>query len=98
MTDPGTTAISKAGFCWSATNETPTVDDSTNDMMAQLADGNTTLSSSLPDLTPGTTYYIRAYATNRFGTSYSEVFTFKTAAKDAGNGNTDINGLPVIKW
>ncbi len=98
VTDAGTTAISKAGFCWSTTSQTPTVDDSTNDLTALLVDGNTTFSSSLADLTPNTTYYIRAYATNEQGTSYSEVFTFKTPYKNADNGNTGINPLPTTKW
>jgi len=94
----GTSAISKAGFCWSATNETPMVDDSSNDLTGQLTSENMTLNSTLSDLTPNTTYYIRAYATNEHGTSYSEVFTFKTDYKDAGNGNNGINVLPTTKW
>ena len=94
----GTSAISKAGFCWSTTNETPTVDDSLNDLTSQLTNENATLSSILSDLLPNTTYYIRAYATNEQGTSYSEVFTFKTNYKDAGNGNTGLNTLPTTKW
>ena len=81
--DAGTSAISKAGFCWSATNETPTVDDSSNDLVSQLVNGNTIFSSALSDLSPSTTYYIRAYATNEQGASYSEVFTFTTAAAKA---------------
>ena len=98
VTDAGTTAISKAGFCWSATNEVPTVADSSNDVTNQLTNENTVLSSTLSDLTPNTTFYIRAYATNEQGTSYSEVFTFKTNYKDAGNGNTGLNTLPTTKW
>ena len=92
VTDAGTSEITKSGFCWSTTNSTPTTGDTKKELEGPA------LETTLENLTPNTTYYIRAYATNRFGTSYSEVFTFKTAAKDAGNGNTDINGLPVIKW
>ena len=98
VTDAGTTAISKAGFCWSATKEVPTVDDSVNDLTSQLTSENATLSAALTDLTPSTTYYIRAYATNEQGTSYSEVFTFKTGYKNADNGNTGVNPLPTTKW
>lgn len=92
ITDAGTASVTKSGFCWSTTNSTPTTGDTKKELEGPA------LETTLENLTPNTTYYIRAYATNRFGTSYSEVFTFKTAAKDAGNGNTDINGLPVIKW
>ena len=98
VVSPGTSAISKAGFCWSATKENPTVDDSINDLTGQLTNQNATLSAALSDLTPNTTYYIRAYAINEHGTSYSEVFTFKTNYKDAGNGNTGVNTLPTTKW
>ena len=92
VTDAGTSEITKAGFCWSTTNETPTTDDTKKELEGP------TLETTLENLTPNTTYYIRAYATNGFGTSYSGMFTFKTAAKDVDNGNTDINGLPIIKW
>ena len=78
----GTSAISKAGFCWSVTNELPTVDDSSNDVTSQLTNENAVLSSTLANLSPNTTYYIRAYATNEQGTSYSEVFAFKTAGAE----------------
>ena len=92
VTDGGTSEVTQSGFCWSTTNQIPTIGDTKKELEGPA------LETTLENLTPNTTYYIRAYATNRFGTSYSEVFTFKTAAKDAGNGNTDINGLPVIKW
>lgn len=92
ITDEGTSEVNKSGFCWSTTSEVPTVDDTKKELEGPV------LETTLADLAPNTIYYIRAYATNRFGTSYSEVLTFKTPYKDAGNGNTDINGLPIIKW
>ena len=58
----------------------------------------TTLETTLSNLSPGTTYYIRAFATNEVGTTYSKVLTFKTAYGDAGNGNTDIDDLPTNNW
>lgn len=92
ITDEGTSEVNKSGFCWSTANEVPTLDDTKRELEGSV------LETTLADLAPNTIYYIRAYATNRFGTSYSEVLTFKTPYKDAGNGNTDINGLPIIKW
>lgn len=98
VTDSGTSAVTKAGFCWSTENKEPTVDDTTKDLTELLTDENKKLSVTLTELNPGTTYYIRAYATNSFGTTYSEVFTFNTPYKDAGNGDTGINSLPTTEW
>ena len=73
ITDAGTSSVTKSGFCWSTTNEIPTTGDNTKEITGPA------MSMTLDELEPGTTYYIRAYATNSFGTSYSEVFTFTTA-------------------
>ena len=81
--DAGTSAITKAGFCWSDTNKLPTVDDNSNDLTQQLANGNMKISASLSDLKPSTTYYIRPYAINAEGISYGEVFEFTTAEPKA---------------
>lgn len=57
------------GHCWS-TKENPTVSDE----KSNLGDTETvgTFSSQATNIIPGTKYYIRAYATNSEGTSYSE--------------------------
>lgn len=61
------------GVCWS-TNETPTI---TNNKTEDGADaGNFT--SNIIGLELGTTYYIRAYATNSEGTSYGNEISFTT--------------------
>lgn len=98
VTDGGTSAITKAGFCWSADKKEPTIYDSTKELASQLTGENKTLSATLADLKPGTTYYIRAYATNGEGTSYSETFTFKTGYKDTEGGSTGIENLPTTEW
>lgn len=92
ITDAGTADITASGFCWSITSQTPTTADSKKELTGM------TLEATLSDLLPGTTYYIRAFATNEFGTSYSTVSIFKTAYKDAGNGNTNIDDLPTNNW
>jgi hypothetical protein len=71
VTDAGTSAVTRSGFCWSTTNQTPTLDDSTMELEGPA------LAMTLDNLEPSTTYYIRAYAGNEVGTTYSEVFTFK---------------------
>jgi hypothetical protein len=57
--------------CWS-TSANPTVADThTND-----STGTGAFTGHLTGLEPGTTYYVRAYATNSVGTTYGEVVTF----------------------
>jgi uncharacterized protein (TIGR02145 family) len=74
VTSDGGGLISARGVCWS-TDPTPTVD-----LVTKTLDGSGTgiFSSSITGLTPGTTYYIRAYATNSAGTSYGNVVTLTT--------------------
>jgi hypothetical protein len=47
-----------------------------------LSDGNGdgSFTSTLTGLLPGTTYYVRAYATNSVGTNYGDDVTFTTEA------------------
>ena len=74
----GSAAVTALGFCWSSSNTQPTINDNKNDM------GGTTVAKSfnatLTGLTAKTTYYIRAYATNEVGTSYSSPLTVETLA------------------
>jgi sugar lactone lactonase YvrE len=74
VTDNGAGTLSAVGFCWSATNPTPTI----NDLKNSRAVDTTNFALSLTGLTPNTTYYVRAYVTNEAGTGYSNVLTFKT--------------------
>jgi hypothetical protein len=76
VTADGGAAVTVKGVCWSSTNTTPTTSDSkTSD-----GTGTGTFSSTITGLTPGTTYNLRAYATNSVGTGYSSASTFKTLA------------------
>jgi uncharacterized protein (TIGR02145 family) len=72
--DGGAPVIAR-GVCWS-TFENPTIALST-----KTTDGAGTgeFASPLTGLTPNTTYYIRAYATNGVGTSYGNELSFKTS-------------------
>jgi uncharacterized protein (TIGR02145 family) len=73
ITDDGGGTISTKGVCWSL-NPNPT----TSDFI--ISEGNTSLSytSTLLDLSPNTTYYIKAFATNEAGTSYGGEKEFQT--------------------
>ena len=80
VTDGGGLDITARGICWS-TSHNPTLNNS------HTSDGTGTGSfgSSLITLSPGTTYYVRAYATTAQATSYGEEVTFTT-----------MNGIPVV--
>ncbi len=65
--------ISQRGVCWS-TSANPDINDSIT--IDGSGDGNFT--SIITHLTPNTTYYVRAYATNILGTAYGNQQQFTT--------------------
>jgi len=66
-------AVTARGVCWN-TGGSPTIADSkTTD-----GSGMGSFTSSLTSLTGGTTYYVRAYATNSLGTAYGNEVSFTT--------------------
>ena len=72
VTDDGGSPITERGVCWS-TNY-PTLNDSHT--LDSSGIGNFT--SMLTELTAGTTYTVRAYATNSIGTAYGDAMVFTT--------------------
>ncbi len=74
ITTNGGAVITASGICWSKTNNTPTLADSTK--------AGTTASGSfiyvMNILDENTTYYVRAFATNSAGTGFGDVVTFTT--------------------
>ena len=74
ITGNGGAVIAASGICWSKTNNTPTLADSTT--AGTIASGSFT--SMMDNLEENTTYYVRAYATNSAGTGYGNVVTFTT--------------------
>jgi uncharacterized protein (TIGR02145 family) len=73
VTSDGNAEVTSRGVCWNKL-ENPTVANS------KTSDGNGTgsFTSSLTQLTPGTNYYVRAYATNSEGTSYGSQVSFSS--------------------
>ena len=68
--------VSERGICWS-TQPDPTI----NDNRIPCGSGLGVFSADITDLTPNTTYYVRAYAINGVGTAYGlqkSVVTFAT--------------------
>ena len=75
ITSDGGAAVTARGVCW-GTAADPTIDDSkTTD-----GDGTGAFTSSITDLAAGTTYYVRAYATNAAGTGYGSSVSFLASA------------------
>ncbi|MEQ7799549.1 hypothetical protein ABDJ41_07015 [Pedobacter sp. ASV1-7] len=77
ITSNGVSLITKKGICWS-TSPNPDVSLSTKTEIKVTGSGTGTFHSYLTSLTPGTTYYVRAYAINSFGTAYGDEMVFTT--------------------
>ena len=73
ITSDGGANITDRGICWD-TNENP--DISNNHTIDGTGLGN--FISTLTNLSSITTYYVRAFATNRIGTSYGQQVSFTT--------------------
>ena len=83
----GGEGISFSGLCFSKTNTTPTINDDTT----KLAISSGSFVAVMKNLSPSETYYVRAYATNRNGTGYGNVVSFKT-----GNAAPVANTVGII--
>jgi uncharacterized protein (TIGR02145 family) len=83
ITDQGGAPVTERGVCWN-TSGNPTISDS----KTTNGPGTGSFTSSLSGLTAGTRYFVRAYATNSYGTSYGSQLSFNT------NGPTisDVDG------
>jgi hypothetical protein len=77
VTHEGAAPVTARGVCWS-TSPNPTIADNftVNDY------GPGPFNSTMTQLTPNTTYYVRAYATNSYTTAYGEQFQFTTNSKN----------------
>jgi hypothetical protein len=75
VTSDGGAAVTARGVCWSTSPNPTTADNHTTD-----GTGTGVFTSSITGLTPGITYYVRAYATNAIGTAYGNQVTFTTPA------------------
>lgn len=69
----GGNAVTEQGFCWS-TSHNPSI---TGTHVVAEGDAND-FSAALTNLSPNTTYYVRAYATNGTGTAYGDEVQFTT--------------------
>jgi hypothetical protein len=75
VTSDGGATVTARGVCWSTSPNPTTADNHTTN-----GSGTGIFVSFLTGLTPNTSYYIRAYATNSVGTAYGNELTFTTLA------------------
>jgi uncharacterized protein (TIGR02145 family) len=75
ITSDGGLAVTARGICWNTSQDPAIADNKTED-----GEGTGVFTSSLTGLSQGTTYFVRAYATNSSGTSYGATISFKTLA------------------
>lgn len=92
ITNDGGSPITARGVCWgTAANPTTALTTKTTD-----ATGTGTFTSAITGLTPGTTYYVRAYATNSIGTSYGDQITIASTAVLATITTTAASSITAI--
>lgn len=69
----GGVPVTSNGFCWS-THDNPSVEDN----IRVCGSGTGNFESEVTGLNAGTTYFVRAYATNSMGTAYGDLRSFTT--------------------
>ena len=77
----GKADVTARGICWN-TEATPTLDNT----ITENGEGTGDFTADMEGLLPATMYYVRAYATNKMGTAFSDEISFTTN-----------NGVPVLK-
>jgi hypothetical protein len=73
ITSDGNTPVTARGICWATT-----IDPTTDNFKTVNSAGTGEFTSELTSLSPGSTYYVRAYATNGVGISYGNEVSFST--------------------
>ena len=74
VTANGGATVTERGICWS-TSHNPTISGS----HSSSGTGTGGFTVNMANLTPNTTYYVKAYAINSQGTGYGEEVNFKTS-------------------
>jgi hypothetical protein len=91
ITSAGGGTISGRGICWND-SPNPTIDNEKTTSTATAS----SYSAAIAKATPGTTYYLKAYATNEIGTGYGDQKTFTTS--DAQYYTSFENGMTPANW
>jgi uncharacterized protein (TIGR02145 family) len=80
----GGSQILARGVCWNTSSE-PTI----NNKHTTESGGTGVFTSTLNGLIPATLYYVRAYATNKYGTGYGNEVTFESGPIQTAEVSTD---------
>ncbi|MBE3085139.1 MAG: hypothetical protein IMZ64_02850 [Bacteroidetes bacterium] len=75
VTNEGGASVTARGVCWNTSLDPTIANNKTTD-----GTGAGSFTSSITGLAPGTTYYVRAYATNSVGTAYGNQITIEALA------------------
>ena len=89
VTADGGATVTARGVCWSTSSNPIASGSHTSD-----GSGTGVFTSSITGLTAGTTYYVRAYATNSAGTSYGSNLSFVSMSA----GETAIRAGNTVAW
>ncbi len=90
ITDDGGETVTARGVVWS-TAENPSLDAGKHDGFTEDGEGTGTFISELTGLGRGTTYYVRAYATNSVGTAYGGQVEFDTVTEEVFACGDDVS-------
>lgn len=88
ISDDGGAAVTERGVCWNTTTSPTIANNKTSD-----GTGTGVFPSTLSNLSPGVTYYLKAYATNSKGTGYGNEVTFTTAANLSSITTTVVSAI-----
>jgi hypothetical protein len=91
ITSAGGGTISERGICWSESPNPAIANDKTTSPTT-----TSSFSAAIAKASPGTTYYLRAYATNEIGTGYGDQKTFTTS--DAQYFTSFESGMTPPGW
>ena len=90
ITSDGGAAVTERGVCWSYYT-LPTIENN----KTSNGSGNGSFASSLTELIPGTTYFVRSYATNCVGTSYGNEVSFTAQSGIVNLVTTSVSSISV---
>ena len=94
VTDNGGASVTTRGICWS-TSKDPDI----YDFKSEVGSGIGSFTVNIPNLTPNTLYYVKAFATNSAGTGYGSLTSFKTrGANDETGSFIDLRDNHVYDW
>jgi len=92
VTGNGNSPVTVTGFVYSSNVTIPTIADN----KIELTDTEGDFSTILEGLNSGTTYHVRAYATNGVGTGYGDVIDFTTGNAGPVSTNLTIAGTAEV--